>query len=115
APREEPDRRAEELSALQKDVDARVAELKQTAQETAAQKAEFEERRKQAERELADCRRQAEAATADVARGLDVRAEELRRYALHLRRLRQRLNDHEESLTARWAEWLREQQEASVA
>ena len=33
----------------------------------------------------------------------------------HLRRQRQRLNEHEESLTTRWEDWLREQQQASLA
>jgi len=101
---QELDRRSAELNALQQDVDDRLTALKQDAQEVAAGKAGAEE-----------SRRALEASTADAHRGLDIRADELQRYALHLRRVRQRLNDHEESLTARWQGWLREQQEASVA
>jgi pSer/pThr/pTyr-binding forkhead associated (FHA) protein len=101
--RQQLDRRAAELSARQKEADARAAELKQAAQAVAAQKAEVEERRGKVE-----------AAAADAGRPMEIRSEELRRYAQHLRRLRERLNEHEESLTARWEEWLREQQEASV-
>ncbi len=90
------------------------------------------ERRGQIEVELAE--KQAEAAAARAAleectarrraveedlreslRALEIRGRESACFAGYLRRLRQRLNEHEESLTIRWEEWLREQQEASIA
>jgi hypothetical protein len=46
---------------------------------------------------------------------MEIRSRELGSYAGCLRGLRHRLNEHEESLTARWEQWLREQQEASLA
>ncbi len=119
---EELDRRAEEVRGLQRDVDARLAEMKQTARQIAEEKLALAERRGQIEAEMAGKRAEADAAVrasleeaAAQARALEIRGRESACFAAYLRRLRQRLNEHEESLTARWEEWLREQQEASVA
>ncbi len=112
---EELDRRSEELNALQRDVDARVAELKQTARQVAEDRLALKEQRAQTEAELAERRAEAESAVREPGRALEIRDRELTCFAGYLRRLRQHLNEHEESLTARWEEWLREQQEASIA
>ena len=66
-------------------------------------------------RALEEERRLHEDVVREAARALEIRTQESACFAGYLGRLRQRLNEHEESLTARWEEWLREQQEASIA
>ena len=132
ARQEELDRQAEELRVLQKDVDGRMAELKQTARQIAEDRLALQEERGRIEAESAEKRAEADAAVRasreegearrraleedarESSRALEIRARESACFAGYLRRLRQRLNEHEESLTARWEEWLREQQEASI-
>ncbi|HVS35309.1 MAG TPA: FHA domain-containing protein [Gemmataceae bacterium] len=145
---DELDRQTEELRTLQRDADARVAELKETAHQIAEERMLLQEQRGQCEAECAAKRAEAEEAARtaletarshcrameaqqtraleeerlaheeagrEATRALEIRVQESACFAGYLRRLRGRLNEHEESLTARWEEWLREQQEASKA
>jgi ABC-type transporter Mla subunit MlaD len=109
------DLQAEELRRLQDDLDARLDGLKRTAQEVAANNKTMQDRRQALEKELAARKKEYVESVGEVSRRLDIRAKELICYAGFLRRLRGRLNEHEDSLTARWEEWLREQQQASLA
>jgi len=118
ARQEELDRQAEELDALRSDLDGRLGEMRRTRQGIAEESVALIKRHERVEKELADRQAAQEQASAesagDAPRRLEIRARELGRYADSLRRGRQRLGDHEESLAARWEEWLHERQEASA-
>ena len=111
---------AESLALLQRheQVEKELAERQaQSAAALAASLAEYQARRREAEEEhartLAEQARAHQESVGDLPRALEIRARELGCYADHLRRTRQRLCDHEDSLALRWQEWLREQQTAS--